>query len=98
MWTTPALCGSSSQPPGYDPKNPSEGGLWSDFPRVQRRPTSTESANTPAHPLLPKDFNPEVYLLQNPDVAAARMDPVYHYLHHGRFECRSYKGTAGELG
>jgi hypothetical protein len=47
---------------------------------------------------LPKDFNPEVYLLQNPDVAAARMDPVYHYLHHGRFECRSYKGTAGELG
>lgn len=51
-----------------------------------------------AHPLLPKDFDPQVYLLRNPDVAAARMDPTYHYLHHGRFEGRTYKGTAGELG
>lgn len=52
----------------------------------------------PAHPHLPRDFDPQVYLLRNPDVAAARMDPTYHYLHHGRFEGRSYKNTAGELG
>ena len=51
-----------------------------------------------ANPLLPKDFDPQVYLLRNPDVAAARMDPTYHYLNHGRFEGRAYKGTAGELG
>lgn len=52
----------------------------------------------PEHPHLPKDFDPEVYLLRNPDVAAARMDPVYHYIHHGRFEGRIYKGRSGELG
>lgn len=52
----------------------------------------------PTHPNLPRDFDPQVYLLRNPDVAAARMDPTYHYLHHGRFEGRSYKNTAGELG
>lgn len=52
----------------------------------------------PAHPFLPRDFDPQAYLLRNPDVVAARMDPIYHYLHHGRFEGRSYKSTAGELG
>ena len=37
---------------------------------------------------LPPKFDPKVYLLRNPDVAAAGMDPVYHYLNHGRFEGR----------
>lgn len=40
---------------------------------------------------LPLDFVPENYLLLNPDVALARMDPIYHYLNHGRFEGRTYK-------
>jgi hypothetical protein len=41
---------------------------------------------------LPTDFDAEEYLLLNPDVAEAGMDPIYHYLNHGRFEFRSYKG------
>lgn len=45
----------------------------------------------PAHPHLPADFDPLEYLMRNPDVAAAGMDPVYHYLNHGRFEGRVYR-------
>ncbi|SFR38864.1 hypothetical protein SAMN04488005_1290 [Yoonia tamlensis] len=42
------------------------------------------------HKLLPNGFDPLVYLLLNPDVAAAGVDPVEHYLGHGRFEWRQY--------
>lgn len=44
------------------------------------------------HPGLPADFDEKEYLLRNPDVAGAGMDPSYHYLHHGQFEFRNYKG------
>lgn len=50
-----------------------------------------------AMPNLPEDFDPQEYLLRNPDVRAAEMDPVYHYLNHGRFEGRSYKATTVDL-
>lgn len=40
---------------------------------------------------LPSDFDPEAYLLLNPDVRMAGMDPVHHYLQHGRKENREYK-------
>jgi glycosyltransferase involved in cell wall biosynthesis len=39
---------------------------------------------------LPADFNPSNYLRLNPDVAAAKCDPIYHYLHHGRHEGRLF--------
>ena len=56
--------------------------------------SSAGTAATPQQksPELPADFDAEEYLLRNPDVAEAGMDPIYHYLNHGRFEFRSYKG------
>lgn len=39
---------------------------------------------------LPKNFNSEVYLDINPDVAAAKVDPIQHYLTHGISEGRKY--------
>jgi len=39
---------------------------------------------------LPYGFDPERYLRLNPDVKASGMDPVTHYLRHGRFEQRQY--------
>lgn len=40
---------------------------------------------------LPKDFNPDTYLLLNPDVASAGTDAVIHYLTCGKAEGRIYK-------
>jgi hypothetical protein len=40
---------------------------------------------------LPEDFDPETYLILNPDVAIAGIDPHRHYLRHGRLEKRPYK-------
>ncbi len=40
---------------------------------------------------LPEDFAPVEYLLRNPDVAAAKVDPIEHYLTYGRFEGRVYR-------
>jgi hypothetical protein len=42
---------------------------------------------------LPADFDPEDYLLRNPDVREAGVNPTEHYLNHGRFEGRRYKAT-----
>jgi hypothetical protein len=39
---------------------------------------------------LPSGFDPESYLQLNPDVRNAGLDPVGHYLLHGRFEGRRY--------
>jgi chondroitin 4-sulfotransferase 11 len=33
-------------------------------------------------------FDPQLYLLANPDVAAAGVDPEQHYLEHGKREKR----------
>lgn len=52
-------------------------------------------ASVSAHPHIPADFDPVEYLIRNPDVAAANMDPAYHYLNHGRFEGRIYKSGSG---
>ncbi len=40
---------------------------------------------------LPKGFDPAGYLKANPDVAAAGVDPVEHFLRHGRSEGRRWK-------
>lgn len=49
------------------------------------------SLRTPErNPPLPQDFDPELYLLLNPDVAAAGVDPAVHYHRHGRHEGRAY--------
>lgn len=47
--------------------------------------------NYTSDPRVPEDFDPLVYLLRNPDVARAKIDPVTHYLNHGQFEGRVYK-------
>lgn len=39
---------------------------------------------------VPADFDPETYLRLNPDVAAAKDDPVTHYVTHGFREGRKY--------
>jgi predicted metal-dependent hydrolase len=41
---------------------------------------------------LPTDFDAETYQRLNPDVAAAGVDPVEHYLCHGHSEGRVYRG------
>lgn len=40
--------------------------------------------------LLPERFNSIEYLLLNPDVLAARVDPITHYIKYGRNEGRAY--------
>lgn len=47
---------------------------------------------------LPPDFDPEDYLLRNPDVRRSGMSPVDHYLIHGRYEGRRYKATSFDGG
>jgi hypothetical protein len=42
-------------------------------------------------PDLPQDFDSDAYYRLNPDVAVARLDPVEHYLAHGRREGRRYR-------
>ncbi|MBB3225074.1 phytanoyl-CoA dioxygenase family protein [Pseudoduganella umbonata] len=37
------------------------------------------------------NFDPALYLLANPDVAAAGVDPAHHYLQHGRKERRKLR-------
>lgn len=50
---------------------------------------NTGSLTTPV--VLPSDFDAEAYLFHNPDVAAAKMDPAYHYVAHGWREGRRYR-------
>lgn len=40
---------------------------------------------------LPKDFDPDLYLRLNPDVAAAGVDAGWHYMTSGRSEKRTYR-------
>lgn len=46
--------------------------------------------------VLPKDFDGDVYLRLNPDVAAAGVDPEKHYLRHGHAEGRPYRSEEGQ--
>jgi hypothetical protein len=43
------------------------------------------------HPDVPPDFDPAGYLLANPDLLMARVDPYRHFLNHGRGEGRSWR-------
>jgi 2-polyprenyl-3-methyl-5-hydroxy-6-metoxy-1,4-benzoquinol methylase len=40
---------------------------------------------------LPEDFNPDIYLRLNPDVAESKIDPEEHYLNFGIKEGRKYR-------
>lgn len=40
---------------------------------------------------IPRDFDPEAYLLMNKDVAATGINPYLHYARHGLFEGRPYR-------
>lgn len=51
---------------------------------------ATHSINKESSPGLPSGFNSAVYLLLNPDVLAAGVDPVGHYLTHGQAEGRRW--------
>lgn len=42
------------------------------------------------NPVLPADFDPEMYLRLNPDVARAEVDPKQHYIEFGKAEGRIY--------
>lgn len=48
-------------------------------------------------PVLPKDFDNAFYLLANPDVAAAGVDPALHYVTYGYNEGREYKPMSAAL-
>ena len=39
---------------------------------------------------LPEDFDPDMYLKLNPDLAEAAVDPSTHYLSHGHQEGRAF--------
>jgi hypothetical protein len=43
---------------------------------------------------LPAQFDPQLYLEANPDVAAAGMDPAEHYLRYGESEGRRFRPPA----
>lgn len=52
---------------------------------------SASKANLKKYPALPNDFNVIDYLLHNPDLVDNKINPVHHYLKHGKFENRIYK-------
>ncbi|BEI34785.1 hypothetical protein PHIN6_03030 [Polynucleobacter sp. HIN6] len=41
---------------------------------------------------LPIDFDPDIYLAFNPDVALSQIDPIEHFINYGEREGRKYKG------
>jgi hypothetical protein len=43
------------------------------------------------HPDIPPDFDPAAYLLANPDLLMARVNPYKHFLNHGHAEGRSWR-------
>jgi len=43
------------------------------------------------HPDIPPDFEPTAYLLANPDVLMARVNPYKHFVDHGRAEGRIWR-------
>jgi len=57
---------------------------------VKRRQSIWKKMTSFRRPLLPQDFNPRLYLLLNPDVDAAGVDPATHYRTHGFQEGRIY--------
>ena len=48
------------------------------------------------HPDIPPDFEPAAYLLANPDLLSAGVDPYRHFLDHGRSEGRTWR-TDGSM-
>lgn len=65
------------------------GKKWSNPLKKWKTPKSTKGLPDIAE--LPADFDPDVYLRLNEDVAAAGRDPAEHYIIHGRNEGRRYR-------
>jgi hypothetical protein len=59
----------------------------------KRRRTATPGEKASSHglPSFPADFDPETYLILNPDVRQAGFEPREHYAQHGRQEGRKYR-------
>lgn len=79
----------------YEKPKPDVSQFSTDFTRhrpidgtIDQRSDIDEKVNTPE---LPRDFDPDYYLLVNQDVAAAGQDPAMHYLLYGRAEGRAYR-------
>ncbi|MCB8889550.1 glycosyltransferase [Vreelandella malpeensis] len=63
--------------------------MWATVIRAWRNRGKTPISNAKASEReARKGFDPEWYLAQYPDVAAAGLDPWQHYWHHGQFEYR----------
>jgi hypothetical protein len=63
---------------------------WADFSTVLRKKGEPQPLPVPT-PVLPEDFDPDLYLRLNPDVLAAGDDPKAHYLHNGFYEGRRWR-------
>ncbi len=64
--------------------------LPSDYVLRCQQQTLSAPDEAPAN-TLPKDFDGARYLVLQPDVAEAGVDPAFHYMTHGRLEGRAYK-------
>jgi glycosyltransferase involved in cell wall biosynthesis len=58
----------------------------------QGNQASTQRHKAPSQGIheLPVGFDRDLYLKLNPDLAKTGVDPIRHYLHHGRYEGRIY--------
>jgi len=65
---------------------------------LDRQPGALAEASEPAEDQLPLDFDPELYLAANPDVAEKGMDAGWHYVNFGRDEQRPLKPAGGAAG
>jgi hypothetical protein len=52
---------------------------------------AAKNASGKSHPDIPADFDSLAYLLLNPDVLRAGVDPIQHFIIHGKNEGRVYK-------
>lgn len=57
---------------------------------AEREPDEMVKSIAALHPGLPVDFDGQIYLKLNPDLVAAGVDPVEHFLSHGHLEGRHY--------
>lgn len=74
--------------PDYPHFNMDASKEWSKA-KANNESTVENAAPSPSQE-IPNDFDPLEYLNLNPDVAASGVDPVTHYLTHGKFENRMY--------
>jgi hypothetical protein len=80
--------------PAKQPTAPARKSVWPWARSRANREDEAPKVLAPAKPSIsevPADFDGEVYLRLNPDVAAAQMEPAQHYLCYGFAEGRPYR-------